>query len=86
MQEKHTTETGTLLAALVDAQQNAQSLRAENAKLVVEDLEAELVDARVQLRAHQYASAGATSSPPSSYSPALCLAGWSAGRRRMQWR
>jgi len=54
MQEKHTTETGTLLAALADAQQNAQSLRAENAKLLgrIEHLEAELVDAREQLRAH----------------------------------
>ena len=58
MQEKHATETGTLLAALADAQQNAQSLRAENAKLVarIDDLEAELVDARTQLRAHMYAS------------------------------
>ena len=57
MQEKHTTETGTLLAALADAQHNAQSLRAENAKLVkhIEHLEADLVDARAQLRAHQYA-------------------------------
>jgi len=59
MQEKHATETGTLLAALADAQHNAQSLRAENAKLVkhIENLEADLVDARAQLRAHQYASA-----------------------------
>lgn len=57
MQEKHTTETGTLLAALADAQHNAQSLRAENAKLVkhIEHLEADLVDARAQLRVHQYA-------------------------------
>jgi hypothetical protein len=66
MQEKHTTETGTLLAALADAQQNAQSLRAENAKLVakIEDLEGELVDARAQLRAHRYASAAAVAMPP----------------------
>jgi hypothetical protein len=68
MQEKHTTETGTLLAALADAQQNTQSIRAENAKLVarIEDLEAELVDARAQLRAHQYASAAAVAMPPPS--------------------
>jgi hypothetical protein len=47
MQEKHTTETGTLLAALADAQHIAQSLRTENAKLTkrVEDLEAQLVTA-----------------------------------------
>ena len=66
MQEKHTTETGTLLAALADAQQNTQSLRAENAKLVarIENLEAELVDARAQLRAHQYASSAAAAMPP----------------------
>ena len=45
MQEKHATETGTLLAALADAQHIAQSLRTENAKLSkrVEDLEAQLV-------------------------------------------
>ena len=66
MQEKHTTETGTLLAALADAQQNSQSLRAENAKLVarVEHLEAELDDARAQLRAHEYPSSAATVMPP----------------------
>lgn len=66
MQEKHTTETGTLLAALADAQQNAQSIRAENAKLVtrIEDLEAELGDVRAQLRAHQYASSAAAAMPP----------------------
>ncbi|KAF8487331.1 hypothetical protein DFH94DRAFT_641753 [Russula ochroleuca] len=64
MQEKHATETGTLLAALADAQQNAQSLRAENAKLVarIDDLEAELVDTRTQLRAHMYASPSPSSS------------------------
>ena len=47
MQEKHTTETGTLLAALADAQHIAQALRTENARLVkrVEDLEAQLVAA-----------------------------------------
>ncbi|KAI0268991.1 hypothetical protein BGY98DRAFT_1017162 [Russula aff. rugulosa BPL654] len=58
MQEKHTTETGTLLAALADAQQNSQSLRAENAKLVarIEHLEAELDDAREQLRIRDYSS------------------------------
>ena len=69
MQEKHATETGTLLAALADAQQNAQSLRAENAKLVarIEDLEAELVDARVQLRAHQYGSAAPSPTPSSNH-------------------
>ncbi len=68
MQEKHTTETGTLLAALADAQQNAQSLRTENAKLTarIEYLEAELVDARAQLRAHQYASSAAAAMPPPS--------------------
>jgi hypothetical protein len=66
MQEKHTTETGTLLAALADAQQNSQSLRAENAKLVgrIEHLEAELDDARVQLLAHQHASSAAVAMPP----------------------
>jgi hypothetical protein len=66
MQAKHTTETGTLLAALADAQQNTQSLRAENAKLVarIEHLEAELVDAHAQLRAHQYASSAAAAMPP----------------------
>ena len=66
MQEKHTTETGTLLAALADAQQNTQSIRAENAKLVarIENLEAELVDARAQLRAHEYASSAAAAMPP----------------------
>ena len=66
MQEKHTTETGTLLAALADAQQNAQSLRAENSKLVarIDDLETELVDAHAQLRAHQYASSAAAAMPP----------------------
>jgi hypothetical protein len=66
MQEKHTTETGTLLAALADAQQNTQCIRAENAKLVakIEILEAELVDARAQLRAHQYASSAAATMPP----------------------
>ncbi|KAI0255619.1 hypothetical protein BJV78DRAFT_1279355 [Lactifluus subvellereus] len=65
MQEKHATETGTLLAALADAQHNTQSLRVENAELVerIEDLEAQLVDARAQLRAHQYASVGLSSSP-----------------------
>ena len=68
MQDKHTTETGTLLAALADAQLNTQSLRAENAKLVarVEHLEAELVDAHAQLRAHQYASPAAVAMPPPS--------------------
>jgi len=66
MQEKHTIETGTLLAALADAQQNAQSLRAENAKLAarIDDLETELVDARAQLRAHQYASSASAAMPP----------------------
>jgi hypothetical protein len=67
MQEKHTTETGTLLAALADAQHNAQSLRVENVKLVerIEDLEAQLVDARAQLRVHhhQYSSVVPHSSP-----------------------
>ena len=69
MQEKHTTETGTLLAALADAQQNAQSLRVENAKLAarIEDLEAELVDARVQLRAHQYTSMAPSPTPSSNH-------------------
>jgi hypothetical protein len=69
MQEKHTTETGTLLAALADAQQNAQSLRVENAKLVarIEDLEAELVDARMQLRAHQYTSMAPSPTPSSNH-------------------
>jgi hypothetical protein len=72
MQEKHTTEMGTLLAALADAQQNAQSLHADNAKLVVrvKELEAELVDARGQLRAHQYASAAAVAMPPPSFTRA----------------
>ncbi|KAH9954697.1 hypothetical protein BC827DRAFT_1241306 [Russula dissimulans] len=70
MVEKHATETGTLLAALADAQHNAQSLRAENCRLKerIEDLEAELVDASAQMRAHQYA-ASATAvlmAPPSS--------------------
>ncbi|KAF8264919.1 hypothetical protein EI94DRAFT_1737286 [Lactarius quietus] len=54
MQEKHAMETGTLLAALADAQHIAQSLRTENAKLNkrVEDLEAQLVAAHhAQLRA-----------------------------------
>ena len=54
MQEKHATETGTLLAALADAQHIAQSLRNENTKLTkrVEDLEAQLVAAHhAQLRA-----------------------------------
>jgi hypothetical protein len=66
MQEKHMTETGTLLAALADAQQNTQSIRAENAKLVakIETLEAELVDAHAQLRAHHYASSAAAAMPP----------------------
>ena len=52
MQEKRATEMGTLLAALANAPQNTQSLRAENAKLVagVEHFETELVDVRVQLR------------------------------------
>jgi hypothetical protein len=70
MLEKHATETGTLLAALADAQHNAQSLRSENAKLAarIEDLEAELIDTRAQLRAHQYASVAA---PPPSPSPHL---------------
>ena len=69
MQEKHATETGTLLAALADAQHNAQSLRAENAKLVkhIGDLEADLVDARAQLRAHQFAS----TTPVTAMSPQL---------------
>lgn len=68
MQEKHTTETGTLLAALADAQQNTQFLRTENSKLVakIEHLEAELVDARAQLRAHQYASSASVAMPPPS--------------------
>jgi len=70
MQEKHATETGTLLAALADAQYNAQSLRAENARLVkhIEGLEVDLVDARAQLRAHQYASVGTLASPQLSSS------------------
>lgn len=71
LQGKHATETGTLLAALADAQHNTQSLRAENAKLTerIEDLEAELVDARAQLRAHhQYASATAGAQRPLSSS------------------
>ena len=69
MQEKHTTETGTLLAALADAQQNSQSLRAENAKLVarVELLEAELDDAREQLGAREYASSSAMPPPNSDH-------------------
>ncbi|KAI0295130.1 hypothetical protein B0F90DRAFT_1752875 [Multifurca ochricompacta] len=68
MQEKHATETGTLLAALADAQHNAQSLRADNAKLLerIEDLEAQLVSAHAQLRSHQYISAAATAATPSS--------------------
>lgn len=55
MQEKHATETGTLLAALADAQYIAQSLRTENVRLTkrVEDLEAQLVATHVQLRAQQ---------------------------------
>ena len=56
LQEKHTTETGTLLAALADAQHIAQSLRTENARLTkrVEELEAQLVAAHhAQLRAQQ---------------------------------
>ncbi|KAH9976890.1 hypothetical protein BGW80DRAFT_1291239 [Lactifluus volemus] len=46
--EKHATETGTLLAALADAQHNAQLVER------IDDLEAQLVDARAQLRAQQY--------------------------------
>ena len=56
MQEKHAMETGTLLAALADAQHIAQSLRSENAKLTlrVDDLEAQLVAAHhAQFRAQQ---------------------------------
>ncbi|KAH9177210.1 hypothetical protein EDB89DRAFT_1844955 [Lactarius sanguifluus] len=56
MQDKHATETGTLLAALADAQHIAQSLRTENARLTkrVEDLEAQLVAVHhAQLRAQQ---------------------------------
>ncbi|KAI9435434.1 hypothetical protein H4582DRAFT_1969374 [Lactarius indigo] len=56
MQDKHATETGTLLAALADAQHIAQSLRTENSRLTkrVEDLEAQLVAAHhAQLRAQQ---------------------------------
>lgn len=76
MQEKHATETGTLLAALADAQHASQSLRAENAELAerIEDLEAELVDARAQLHARQYASSAAAAAmapPPRSSSPHL---------------
>jgi hypothetical protein len=65
MQEKHATETGTLLAALADAQHNAQSLRTENARLVkhIESLEADLADARAQLRTHQCASVETSASP-----------------------
>jgi len=58
MQEKHATETGTLLAALADAQYIAQSLRTENARLTkrVEDLETQLVAAaHAQLRAQPLA-------------------------------
>jgi hypothetical protein len=74
LHEKHATETGTLLAALADAQHNGQSLRAENAKLVerIEDLEAELVDARAQLRAQYASSAMASlSSSPHHLQPPL---------------
>jgi hypothetical protein len=59
MQEKHAMETGTLLAALADAQQIAQSLRTENAKLTlrVDDLEAQLVATHhAQFRAQQQPS------------------------------
>ncbi|KAI9507301.1 hypothetical protein F5148DRAFT_981594 [Russula earlei] len=81
MVEKHATETGTLLAALADAQHNAQSLRAENGRLKerVEDLEAELVDARVQLRTHQCAGGSAVAPPHSSahlQPPARAVLGW----------
>lgn len=71
MQDKHTTETGTLLAALADAQQNSQSLRAENAKLVarIEYLEAELDDAREQLRVREYASSSAATATPDHVHP-----------------
>jgi hypothetical protein len=71
MQEKHTTETGTLLAALADAQQNSQSLRAENSKLVarIEYLEAELDDAREQLRIREYASSSAATATPDHVNP-----------------
>ncbi|KAH9039435.1 hypothetical protein EDB83DRAFT_2524354 [Lactarius deliciosus] len=52
LHDKHATETGTLLAALADAQHIAQSPRTEGAKLTkrVEDLEAQL---HTQLRAQQ---------------------------------
>ncbi|KAH8980304.1 hypothetical protein EDB92DRAFT_1954065 [Lactarius akahatsu] len=56
MQDRHATETGTLLAALVDSQHIAQSLRTEGARLTkrVEGLEAQLVAAHhTQLRAQQ---------------------------------
>ena len=71
MQEKHTTETGTLLAALADAQQNSQSLRAENAKLVarIEHLEAELDDAREQLRIRDYSSSSSAAAMPPPPTP-----------------
>ncbi|KAH9171590.1 hypothetical protein EDB89DRAFT_2177277 [Lactarius sanguifluus] len=63
MQDKHATETGTLLAALADAQHIAQSLRTEGARLTkrVEDLEAQLVAAHhTQLRAPSSAGSSAT--------------------------
>jgi hypothetical protein len=71
MQEKHTTETGTLLAALADAQQNSQFLRAENAKLVarIEYLEAELDDAQEQLRIREYASSSTATATPDHLRP-----------------
>ncbi|KAI0289138.1 hypothetical protein BC826DRAFT_1107242 [Russula brevipes] len=84
MLEKHATETGTLLAALADAQHNAQSLRAENAKLAarIEDLEAELIDTRAQLRAHQYASVSAPPPPPSPHLQPLSRAVFSRMERQ----
>jgi hypothetical protein len=71
MQEKHTTETGMLLAALADTQQNSQSLRAENAKLVarIEYLEAELDDAREQLRIREYTSSSMATATPDHLHP-----------------
>ncbi|KAI0270399.1 hypothetical protein BC834DRAFT_511342 [Gloeopeniophorella convolvens] len=69
LQDKHATETGTLLAALADAQSTAQTLRGENAQLEarVDELEAQLVSAHSQLRAQQYAAAAA--SPPPREAP-----------------
>ncbi|KAI0032002.1 hypothetical protein K488DRAFT_86266 [Vararia minispora EC-137] len=51
--EKHAVEMGALLAALADSQRAATALREDNAELRarIDDLEAELVRAKAQLRA-----------------------------------